>query len=63
VLAILMPLGNLATAEGYIARLETWLQQKSSQSMAQAGFFPHVIPLDALSPMTTLERLHALAHG
>lgn len=63
VLAILMPLGNLATAEGYIARLETWLQQKSSQSMAQAGIFPHVMPMDALSPMTTLERLHALAHG
>ncbi len=62
-LAILMPLGNAATAEGYIARLETWLQQKSGQGMAQAGIFPQVMPLDAQSPVTTLQRLHAMAHA
>ncbi len=58
-----MPLGNAATAEGYIARLETWLQQKSGQGMAQAGIFPQVMPLDAQSPVTTLQRLHAMAHA
>ena len=63
VMAILMPLGNAATAEGYIARLETWLQQKSNESLAQAGISPHVMPLDALSPVATLQRLHAMAHG
>ncbi len=63
VLAILMPLGNAATAEGYIARLEAWLQQKSGQTPAQAGIFPHVLSLDALSPLNTLQRLHALAHA
>ena len=58
-----MPLGNAATAEGYIARLEAWLQQKSGQSPAQAGIFPHVLSLDAQSPLNTLQRLHALAHA
>jgi len=56
-------LGNAATAEGYIARLEAWLQQKSGQTPAQAGIFPHVLSLDALSPLNTLQRLHALAHA
>lgn len=63
VLAILMPLGNAATAEGYIARLETWVQQKGGQGMAQAGIFPHTLALDPLNPLITLQRLHAMAHA
>ena len=63
VLAVLMPLGDGTTAEGYIRRLEGWMQQKSQQSLAQAGIFPHVVPLDSAQPEHTLQRLHSIAHA
>ncbi|MBS0405388.1 MAG: PelD GGDEF domain-containing protein [Proteobacteria bacterium] len=63
VLALLMPMGDGTSAEGYIARLEDWLQQKSQQSLAEAGVFPHVLPLDGAQPTRTVERIHALAHA
>ncbi|HQQ69986.1 MAG TPA: PelD GGDEF domain-containing protein [Alicycliphilus sp.] len=63
VLAVLMPLGVGATAEGYIQRLEGWMQQKSRQSLTQAGVFPHVVPLDSAQPLRTLQRLYGIAHA
>ncbi|MBK7281854.1 PelD GGDEF domain-containing protein [Candidatus Aalborgicola defluviihabitans] len=63
ILAMLMPLGNAATAEGYIQRLEAWSQQKSAQPLAAAGVFAHVMPLNADSPLALLQRIHDLAHG
>lgn len=63
VLATLMPLGDYATAEGYIARLETWAQQKSGQSLAELGLFPHTLLLDAGSPLGLLQRIQHLAHA
>ncbi|WP_404301843.1 PelD GGDEF domain-containing protein [Alicycliphilus denitrificans] len=63
VLAVLMPLGNATTAEGYVRRLEAWMQQKSQQSLAQAGIFPHVVPLDSAQPERILQRLHSIAHA
>lgn len=57
VLAVLMPLGSSATAEGYIARLELWCQQHDGQDLAESGVFPHVIPLNAQVPMETLQRI------
>ena len=63
VLATLMPLGDGSTAEGYVARLETWAQQKSAQSLAELGIFPHVLALDADAPAAVLKRLQGLAHG
>lgn len=62
-LAVLMPLGNATTAQGYILRLESWMQQKSQQSLAQAGIFPHVVPLDGVRPELTLQRLQGIAHA
>lgn len=62
VLAVLMPLGDQATAEGYINRLENWAQQKNGQPLAEAGIFPHVVPLDG-EPLAVLERLHGMAHA
>ena len=62
VLAVLMPLGDTATAEGYIQRLETWSQQKGNQPLAAAGVFPHVLPLDSNNPLSVLQRIHDLAH-
>ena len=63
ILAMLMPLGDSATAEGYIQRLETWSQQKGNQPLAAAGVFPHVMPLNADNPLALLQRINNLAHG
>ena len=61
VLALLMPLGNRATAEGYIARIEQWCQQGSGQPLAEAGVFPHVILLDGGAPVDALQRIVRIA--
>lgn len=63
VLALLMPLGDNATAEGYINRIETWSRQRSGQPLSESGVFPHVIPLDGSSPIEALARIPRLAHG
>ena len=63
VLAVLMPLGTSGTAEGYVRRLEAWMQHRSQQSLAEAGIFTHVLPLDGEAPLRTVERLRALAHA
>jgi hypothetical protein len=39
-LAILMPLGTGATAEGYLNRIEGWLGQRGMDSLGAAGIFP-----------------------
>lgn len=61
VLALLMPLGDQATAEGYINRLEHWSQQRSGQPLSESGVFPHFIPVDDLSPIDALARIPRLA--
>ena len=60
--AVLMPLGNAATAEGYVARLETWAQQQAQQTLDELGIFPHIIQLDRDAPLTVMRRLSALSH-
>ena len=39
------------------------MQQKSRQSLAQAGVFAHVVPLDSAQPARTLQRLRNIAHA
>lgn len=63
VLATLMPLGDVATAEGFLARLEAWAQQKSEGTLAQLGVFPHILPLHGEPPLTVLKRVQELADG
>ena len=64
VLAILMPLGEASTAEGFIARLEEWIQRKQNTGLAQAGIFPHPLPLaDSGGPLPMLQKLLQLAHA
>ncbi|MFE8643602.1 PelD GGDEF domain-containing protein [Sphingomonas sp. NCPPB 2930] len=62
VLAMLMPLGDSATAEGYINRLELWSDQKTSQPLAESGVFPHIVPLDG-EPLAVLQRIYGIAHA
>lgn len=63
VLALLMPLGDQATAEGYITRLERWSEQRSGQPLSESGVFPHVILLNATPPIEALARIPRLAYG
>ncbi|HNZ89707.1 MAG TPA: PelD GGDEF domain-containing protein [Acidovorax sp.] len=63
VLAMLMPLGDASTAEGFLARLERWMDQKEGISLADAGVFPHQLPLGNAPPLATLQRLHGIAHA
>ncbi len=64
ILAVLMPLGESSTAEGFIARLEEWIHRKESTSLAQAGIYPHQLPLAASGgPLPMLQKLQQLAHA
>ncbi|WP_338795846.1 PelD GGDEF domain-containing protein [Acidovorax sp. DW039] len=64
VIAILMPLGDASTAEGFIGRLEEWIQRKQHTSLAQAGIYPHPLPLaDSDGPLPMLQKLLQLAHA
>lgn len=62
-LAVLMPLGDASTAEGFLARLENWIHQKQNTSLADAGIFPHQLPLSQTQPLALLQRLHEIAHA
>ncbi len=59
VLATLMPLSNTASAEGYIARLETWARQKGGKTLAEMGVFAHVHTVNG-SPEEILARIVAV---
>lgn len=64
VLAMLMPLGDMSTADGYIARLEGWIQRKQGTSLADAGIYIHTLPLaDAESALHLVRKLHGIAHA
>ncbi|MCE1251254.1 MAG: PelD GGDEF domain-containing protein [Comamonadaceae bacterium] len=62
-LAVLMPLGEASTAEGYIARLEGWIRNKGGSTLDAAGVFVHVLPLQGAAPLATIAQLQALAHA
>lgn len=61
-LAILMPLGTSATAEGYLSRIEVWLSQRGVESLGAAGIFPHTILLDRGSASSVLEQIDRMSH-
>lgn len=60
-LATLMPLSDESAAEGYLARLENWAQQKSGQTLAEVGIFSHILHLDRDQPIAILNQLKKLA--
>lgn len=62
-LAILMPLGTEATADGYLNRIENWLGQRGMDSLGAAGIFPHTILLDRRSASSILEQLDRMTHA
>lgn len=62
-LAVLMPLGEASSAEGYIARLESWMHHKTGQTLDAAGVFVQVLALQGSTPTDTIAHLQALAHA
>jgi polysaccharide biosynthesis protein PelD len=62
ILATLMPLSDDSAAEGYLARLENWAQQKSGQSLSEIGIFSHILHLDQAPPIAILNQLKTLAN-
>lgn len=60
-LATLMPLSDDSAAEGYLARLENWAQQKGGQTLAEIGIFCHILHLDREQPISILNQLKKLA--
>ena len=56
-LVTLMPLAGSAAAEGYIARIEEWVRQKSGQTLEAAGIFPHVLRVEDKPPRALLKHL------
>lgn len=62
-LAVLMPLSNAATAEGFIDRLERWIQTKQGCSLADAGVYPHVWGLHQDTPIGLLQQIDGLRHA
>ena len=62
VLLTLMPLAGVAAAEGYIARIDEWVQRQSGQKLVEFGIFPHVLQIDARPPLAILEHLFAVCH-
>lgn len=62
-LAVLMPLGEDSSAEGYIARLESWMHHKSGGTLDAAGIFVQVLTLQGQDPRATVAQLQALAHA
>ncbi|MEF8723880.1 hypothetical protein E4Q23_09740 [Candidatus Accumulibacter phosphatis] len=62
VLVTLMPLAGAAAAEGYIARIEEWVRQKSGCTLSEAGVFPHLLPIDETAPLPLLEQLFEICN-
>lgn len=61
VLATLMPLSNNASAEGYLARLETWAKQKSGKTLAEMGIFGHLLAVSG-EPEDVIGEIMAIAN-
>lgn len=62
-LAVLMPLGDPAAAEGFLQRLEQWMDSKQGGTLADAGVYPHVFVLDQQTPQALLQRVDGLLHA
>lgn len=61
-LVTLMPLAGGAAAEGYIARIEDWIRQKTGQPAAAVGVFAHVLRVEDEPPVPLLARLFEICH-
>lgn len=62
-LAFLMPLGDASAVEGFLNRLEMWINQKSGTDLATAGIFSHTLLLKSAPPLGHVQRLLSIAHA
>jgi hypothetical protein len=63
VLAVLMPLGDASTAEGFMARMEGWIAQKENMTLSDAGIFSQTLVVQNITPAELIERLQTTAHA
>lgn len=59
-LATLMPMGGDATAEGYLARIDTWVHRERGLSLVDAGVARHIVPIDGRPPLELARHLIGL---
>ncbi|WP_370681119.1 PelD GGDEF domain-containing protein [Comamonas sp. GB3 AK4-5] len=62
-LAVLMPLGNASSAEGFLQRIELLLSPKSKQTLQAFGIAPRVFSLGQHPPLALLQHLDGLLHA
>ena len=51
-----------AAAEGYLARIDTWVQQQFGKKLADAGIPAHVMAVGEETPAALLQRLQEICH-
>lgn len=61
-LITLMPLATESTADGYLTRIERWVETLRGDSLADAGVLPHIHALDASPPLAQLRQLMSACH-
>lgn len=61
VLALLIPLGDTAVADGYVAKLGAWVRSERQSTLEQAGVTAHVLEMDGDPAARTVERIRAIA--
>ncbi|MBI4754753.1 MAG: hypothetical protein HY778_04870 [Betaproteobacteria bacterium] len=57
VLVTLMPLGSRSSAEGYLARIESWLRQQRNRQLREAGISDYILTIDDTDPVAVMKRL------
>jgi hypothetical protein len=62
-LAVLMPLGNASSAEGFLQRIEQILSPKQKQTLQAFGISPQVFTLGQQQPLALLQHIHGLLHA
>lgn len=62
VLATLMPFSGDAAAEGYVARIESWVRQQHAQTLSEAGIFTHILTIESTPPVELLAQLFDSCH-
>lgn len=62
-LAVLMPLGNTSSAEGFLQRIEQLLSSKQKRTLPALGIAPRVFTLSQHRPLDLLQHLNGLLHA
>lgn len=62
VLMTLMPLATESTADGYLTRIERWVEGIRGDGLTAAGVLPHIHSVDATPPLALIQQLMSACH-